>query len=327
MRDIFKAVIASFVKSFKDTFDRADSSTLGTSSSGMPWTVYRNTFSISGNKAVAGSSDYSLAAVGTASADVDIDLKDISQGAGASLWVTDAGNWWSVSIAQVPENCNCTNYYNTFTYNTAYNYTYSVSVPGNPYYICHYYIVSGYNPSTFSFNSYNPTVAYYCCYGYNAGGNCKGNYVCGYNGGNGQYTYAYYAPGNPNYICGSSTSGNNGYSYNVTATAYNTETGYAGPYQSCQTCYPQYIRLFQSVNNVISTVTSTLVSEIVKSLRINTSSSTITVKAYSDANLVTQIGSDIVYSATGAVLTPRFGISVNPSSYNQGYSIDEISID
>jgi hypothetical protein len=327
MRDIFRAVVASFVKSFKDTFDRADNSSIGTSSSGVAWTVYRNTFGISNNKAVAGSSDYSLAAVSTGSSDVEIGLKGIAQGAGASLWVTDAGNWWSVSITQEPEDCNCTNYYNTFTYNTAYNYSYSVSVPGNPYYICYNYYITGYNPSYFTFNSYNPVVAYYCCYGYNAAGNCKGNYYCGTYGGNGQYSYAYYAPGNANYACQSSASGNNGYSYNVSGTAYNTDTGYAGPFQSCETCYPQYIRVFQSVSNVISTATSQLVSGIVQSLGISTASDQITVKAYSDTEMVTQIGSDIVYSATGAVITPRFGISVNPSGYNQGYTISEVTID
>lgn len=326
MRDIFRAVISSFVKSFNDTFDRADSSTLGTSSSGLPWTVYRQGFGISNNKAVANSSDYALAAVGTGSSDVEINLKGISQGAGASLWVTDAGNWWSVSIAQEAEDCECTNYYNTFTYNTAYNFTYSVSVPGNPYTVC----TGGYtayNPASFNFNSYNPTVAYYCCYGYNAGGNCKGNYFCGNNGGNGQYSFATYNPGNPYYVCSSWVSGNNGYSYNVSGTAYNTDTGYAGPFQQCGTCYPQYIRFIQSVGNVISTVSSQVISSVAQSLKINTSSDQITVKAYADTNLVSQIGNDIVYNATGAVVTPRFGISVNPSGYNQGYSIDEIAVD
>jgi hypothetical protein len=41
---------------------------------------------------------------------------------------------------------------------------------------------------------------------------------------------------------------------------------------------------------------------------------------------VTQVGSDIVYNATGAVIKPKFGITVVPSSYGQGYSVDEITI-
>ena len=328
MRDIFRAVIASFAKSFKDTFNRADSSTLGTSSSGIPWTVYRNSFGISANKAVANSSDYSLAAVGTASSNVQIGLKGISQGAGASLWVTDSGNWWSVSISQQAENCNCTNYYNTFTYNVPYSYSYRVDVAGNYYETC----LGGntnYCSNGFNFNTYNPiTIAYYCCYGWNANRNCAGNYPCSYSGGNGQYTYASYPT---NYPCGFTCtywqSGNNGYSYWVTVNGSNTETGYAGPYQSCQTCYPQYLNIFKSVNNVITSVLSQTVSGIVQSLGISTSGNQITVKTYSDTNMVTQIGSDVVYTATGATMPAKFGISVNPSSYNQGYSIDEVTID
>jgi hypothetical protein len=324
MRDIFRAVVASFVKSFKDTFDRADSSTLGTSSSGIPWTVYRNSFGIASNKASANSSDYSLAAVGTGSSDVTIDLKGISQGAGASLWVTDAGNWWSVSIAQDPENCNCTNYYNTYYYNAPYNFTYPVFVQGNTGTVCNYGFTTC--SQQVQINSYNPTVAYYCCYGYNAAGNCKGNYYCGTYGGNPQYSFAYYYNVCNYYCAGGYSTYDNSYTYYASGTNYNTEVAYAGPYQSCQTCYPQYVRFFKSVNNVISTVTSQLVSGIVQSLKVSTAGNQVTVKAYSDTNQVTQIGSDIVYTATGAVVQPRFGISVNPSSYSQGYTIDEISI-
>jgi hypothetical protein len=43
----------------------------------------------------------------------------------------------------------------------------------------------------------------------------------------------------------------------------------------------------------------------------------ITAKAYSDTNLVTQIGSDLVYTATGAVVGTQFGISISPSQYLQ----------
>jgi hypothetical protein len=74
-------------------------------------------------------------------------------------------------------------------------------------------------------------------------------------------------------------------------------------------------------------VFSQTIASIAQSLRITTADEDITIKAYSDTNQVTQIGNDIVYTATGAVLTPRFGISVNPSAYNQGFDIDEITID
>ena len=68
------------------------------------------------------------------------------------------------------------------------------------------------------------------------------------------------------------------------------------------------------------------VGAVVQSMKVKTSGNQITVKAYSDANQVTQIGSDIVYTATGAAIYPRFGITIVPSSYGQTYAIDEVTI-
>jgi hypothetical protein len=51
---------------------------------------------------------------------------------------------------------------------------------------------------------------------------------------------------------------------------------------------------------------------------------TITTKVYSD-KLVTQIGSDLVYTATGASVSTIYGIVLSPSSYNQGTSLDDYS--
>jgi len=109
---------------------------------------------------------------------------------------------------------------------------------------------------------------------------------------------------------------------NITANA----TGYNGPYYNCQTCYPSYIRVFQSASNVVTTMLTQAVSAVVQSLKVKTSGNQITIKAYSDANQVTQIGSDIVYTATGAAIVPRFGITIVPSSYGQTYTIDEVTI-
>ena len=113
------------------------------------------------------------------------------------------------------------------------------------------------------------------------------------------------------------------------ANALGYTTTYSGPFYNCGTCYPQYIRIVQSVANTISTIGTYLVgtgTSAVKSLRVSTSGQQITTKAYSDENLVTQIGNDLVYTATGAVLDQRFGLVVMPSAYTQGYSVDEISI-
>lgn len=95
---------------------------------------------------------------------------------------------------------------------------------------------------------------------------------------------------------------------------------------NCSTTYPQYIRIMKSVNSVVSEVWSTTIASVAQSLRVKTNGSQITVKAYSDPNLVTQIGSDIVHTPTGVSVMSTYGITIDPSSYNQGYSIDGIEI-
>lgn len=376
MRDIFKGVVASFGKAFKDTFNRADSSSLGTSSSGTPWQVYRGSFSIQSNKAVAASSGHAIAAVQTMSQDVDIQLSDIENGVGASLWVTDAGNWWAVGVFQQSEDCACTPYYNTYNYTYSYEEISGYNTPTCTTYnngicgyqnICisySYFCTGGYNTcasynaqtcSQYTCYGYNTSnCCGYSCYGYNAynsrnktGGNCQGYYCSCYNGSNCQGNYcSQYAPGNcASYSCsgwGTQCVASYNEAYYVgcnNCIAYNTSnpnyvTKYAngsyteGPFYNCSTCYPRYIRVFQSVGNTISTIFTHLIGQVtIASLRVQTSGNQITAKAYSDTNLVTQVGDTLVYTATGAVLEQRFGITVVPSSYAQGYSIGEVAID
>jgi hypothetical protein len=96
---------------------------------------------------------------------------------------------------------------------------------------------------------------------------------------------------------------------------------------NCQTCYPQYVRFIQSVSGTVTTLTSWIVSTVVNSIKVTTSGSGTTTKIYSDTNLVTQIGSDLTYTPTGVTVTPQYGIMVKPSSYLQGNTIEEITIE
>ena len=92
--------------------------------------------------------------------------------------------------------------------------------------------------------------------------------------------------------------------------------------------YSEYLTIRQSVASTVSVITSALIStaQTIGSLKVFTSGNQITARAFSDTNFVTQIGSDLVYTATGATLTSQYGISVSPSAYNQsaiiGTSID-----
>ena len=66
----------------------------------------------------------------------------------------------------------------------------------------------------------------------------------------------------------------------------------------------------------------------IKSILVQTLGNEITVKSFSDENLVTQIGSDLVYTATGAVVNTRYGISISQAEYDQSAIIGtEIVID
>jgi hypothetical protein len=112
------------------------------------------------------------------------------------------------------------------------------------------------------------------------------------------------------------------------ANATGNATGYSGPFYNCGTCYPSYLRVIRSVSNVVTTVVNQLIGETApQSMKVLTSGTEIRTKVYSDPSLVTQIGSDIVYTATGAAIAPSYGITVIPSNYSQSYSIGDISIE
>jgi hypothetical protein len=56
------------------------------------------------------------------------------------------------------------------------------------------------------------------------------------------------------------------------------------------------------------------------------STATITARAYSDTTMVTQIGNDLVYSATGVNIMTNYGIIASESAYNQTLTIKEVDI-
>lgn len=408
---IFSASLASVRKIFIDTFNRPNQTGLKIASDGSVWTNLRGSFDIVSNKAQTSTTDYPTATVKMPTKNNEISLFGISQGAAASIWVTDAGNWWSVGVFQQEEACNCQTCFNCEAYSGSNCAAYSVE----SYNTINYGVI-GYNPTNYGITSYNPAnygvtsynaanyglIGYfganygitggqnarygttggenalnygitggrnarYAKYstntwaisGYNAanygvtgGGNPKTG-IIGYNAANYGITggqnprngvvggenarngivggqnaingaiggdnprYGYASGGNPNNVC-SATNPNEC----LSQFAYDC---------NCQVCYPQYIRILQSVGSTVSTVYSWLIgtvtsSTLAQSLKVITNNNEITVKAYSDPSLVSQIGSDLIYTPTGAAVTTTFGISITPSTYNQGYSIDKIEI-
>ena len=408
-KDLLRGSIASSVaKNFKDLFDRADQTGLGGA-----WTSIRGSFNISGNKAVGTTNDYPISVVTASSQDVDINLRGISEGAGAALWVTDSGNWFAIGIHQEPVDCNCvtqnvfvqgnTDYANQFVPG---NYAWANQfVPGNFAWANQYVQGNTGNQNVYvAGNNYNVAVTnfdgYYTCNAYNAtvcnanntatcrtwgGGNCSAynstfcsysyystankKTVCGVYGGgtcksynatscnaynatncktwgggtcktstadkytffytaSNAYTYSFYYDNSYTYQYQYNNEYTYQYQYNNQYTyQYSFNNSYTYAQTVCQTCYPQYIRVIQSIGSTVSTLTSWTIASLVKALRIRTTGNQITVTPFSDDSGVTQIGSDLVYTATGATVNPRYGIVVTPSTYSQGYSIDSINID
>jgi hypothetical protein len=95
---------------------------------------------------------------------------------------------------------------------------------------------------------------------------------------------------------------------------------------TCQTCYPNYMRMLRMVSGSISVLTSWAISSLAAAFRVKTATDQVTIQAYSNSTLTSQIGSDLTYNASSPTKTTRFGISLGPSSYNQGTTISNVTI-
>jgi hypothetical protein len=135
------------------------------------------------------------------------------------------------------------------------------------------------------------------------------------------YGYFSYNVWSPPTFAGNVFAGN--YSYSVTIPGY-TYTAFA-PYTysvtvPARTVYDQKVSLRQSIAGNVQLLTSWLVSsaQVIRALKVKLTGNNISTKAYSDANQVAQIGSDLLYTATGAEVSTKFGLVISPSSYGQG---------
>jgi hypothetical protein len=324
VRSILRATQQSLPKRISSIFssDFVGSSIVGdvvTVASRRKWSFLRGTWGVSSSKLTTSTaaSSYPVTVVDALSPDIKIELKDIGQGVGAAIWVTDSGNWWAAAPQQESQNCNCsTSYYscNCNTCSSSYCSSYFCSC-GNS----NYSVTCSYNPPSCEWLDCQTQYGNFCSSRY-ANGNCSeytqiswqdcfcafyysGNYTCTGNYYDGTYN-----------CCCSQT-----YYYNCNCQTCSST--------SCETCYPQYMRIIQSAANTVSEILKWQVSNIVKSIRVFTSNKTITVKSYSDTSLQTEIDSKIYDAPSSAQETTRFGVVVSPSSYNQSGTISEINIE
>lgn len=219
---------------------------------------------------------------------------------------TSSCNAYNNSTCKTWGGGNCTGYNSSYCVAGSYN-------SKNKTYTCSAYVAGtckGYNATTC--NAYNTTS----CKSWNttsckswSGGNCN----IGFNA----YNCALWSDG---YYC----SGN----YNGSNPVYGGGTYYyqSGPYTTCQTCYPQYIRVIQSVANSVSTLAQWTVSSIVNSFKVKTSGNQIQIDAFSGSDFTSQIDGTLTYTPTSVNVETRFGIMISPSSYDQQTTIDDVEI-
>jgi len=271
-------------------------------------------------------------------------------GTGAYNAATGGGNT-NASSGGNPNNYNC-NAWNTGNCNTTNSACSQLGEPvqtggGN----CRAW--KNTNPGRFSCQAWNaltfsrPCAVYTC----DRTGNrfCRSSSVANWNtitpgttnpftGNNQNFNAPGFTPGN--FVAGTGTGGYNACSGGFCSGAYNcaayTCTAYSCTTFStvscnCSTCFPAYVRVIKSVAGTVSELTRWVVSALgtstVNSMRITTSGSEITIKPFANADLTSQIGSDLIYTPLGVALTSYYGIIVSPSPTSQGFEIDEITIE
>jgi hypothetical protein len=310
----FSQVASSVRKRFLDTFSARSNTTgsLGTATDGSSWDAVNGTIQVTTGAATAtttpsaGSAGtaYPMATVTLPVQNNSISLGGTNEGSSVALWVQSSSDWWLVNV-EGTQTTN-TNYASAQSYNYAFaqNLTYGTST--NYYGVTNYYSASGY---------------------YSQSGGTT--YNVGYRTVGSPFAYqAFYSStaGGTTYYLGTSYYGATSY---YTATGYSITYGAFYQYTSAgafytyaagsTTAYNEYLKIRQSVASTVSIIASSLISttQSIKSLIVSTSGNQITAKAFSDSNFVTQIGSDLVHTATGATINTKYGIAVSPSAYNQ----------
>lgn len=298
------------------------SSTTRTNARGSTWSFTRGTWGIlSGKLKASNPSSYPIAVVDALVPNVEINIKDIGQGSGTALWYTDSDNWWGVGVYQDSENCNCTTSYYSCNC-TAYSYC-----------------TGGYTTCNSGSEQPNGTWAQHYSY-QTCGPAYVFNYCSSYGTINYNYTYGYTNTGCTGYSQGSNavctthqnTVIHQNYAFVCNSSTYTCNQWAGGSScsicasTSCQTCYPAYVRMVRSASATVSTLATYAIDYVARSLRVFVKDKQVTIQPFSDAAGNTSIGSEIIYDASAATETTKFGILISPSSYDEQGSIQDISI-
>jgi hypothetical protein len=318
----FSQVASSVRKRFLDTFSARSNTTgsLGTATDGSRWDAVNGTIQVTTAAATAtttpsaggAGTTYPMATVSMPTNNNSVKLAGTNEGSSVALWVQSSSDWWLVDVEGVQTV--------TTNYSSAQNYNYvfaqNVTYGSNT----NYYGVTNYTTSTGYSVFYSPS-GYVVNYGFSGPVSYRTIYSQTYGG-------AYYVT-STNYFGSTSYFTSSGYSITYGTFYQYTSPGTFYTYASgSTTAYSEYLKIRQSVASTVSIIASALISttQSIKSLLVSTSGNQITARAFSDTNFVTQIGTDLVHTATGATVNTKYGIAVSPSAYNQsaiiGTSVD-----
>lgn len=354
-------ILSALRKRVTDTFVRNNRADLGRGLDGGLWQTIRPGLRIENNRAAAANpTEFPISTVDMPSTDVTIDLGNISQGAGAAIWVQSSDDWWAVTVDQsprfVPETTVSeigTFSYSlnnaSFSFDTVTPFTFTVTGGGNAF-----SGIAGFNyttlVSTANWSTANFRYTDFGNFTFTATGSTTRQYFIGKSFGwitsnwsqqrtgsfsfraTGTYTvrfnfftmiegFAFYAFSGTNSVWSYTEQGTKTTTVFVPAFSYIDFAPYTYTVVvPARTVTDQRVSLRQSIAGNIGLVTSWLVSsaEIVRSLRVRLSGQQVSTRAYSDPNLVSQVGETLVYTATGAEINTRFGLTLSPSSIGQG---------
>ncbi len=369
------SVLSSIRKNFFDNFTRANTTEdLGFADDGRKWDAVRGIFKVFENVAFSeDQKNYPLASVNMPYEDVEISLEFVDVGSGASLWVTDSGNWWGLGLEQEEVDCNCSFGTECDRWNQAglcsrWNVGNCSRWNSRN---CREETCASWNANRCT--SFNATVwlcnsSFRCasfirqCSSWSfVGGPCRTwTTLCARFE---ETVSCFPLSGTCRAFSGTScastqcvrwNSGNCNRWNTRNCNLWTTETcnRWFEFSFNCQKCYPQWIRIVQSLNTTIATQArflitktftsgkspfgglddfkqTTFINKFIQSIRIFVKDKTVKADLFYETNFLdkVEVAEEIIYTATGATTTPSYGILIVPSSSNQNGIIGSIKID
>ena len=311
--------LGAAVSNIIDTFTRTNGAGLGTSDSGNAWSIIRGAWTVNGSAATSATaaSSYPVAVIPFKQ---DVTLEVLSTlGNGVVFWQTGANDWW----ASIPyEYINSEGY----TCNTCQS---NSCCTGSPNQCVNNNCCTG----------IDTCVPNSCC-STNSGNICYAKDVSSYQAtdpcgvsftvpaGTGCYYHSHSCCVASNCCTGSNTCVANSCCTTINTCVSNSCcTG-----SSSATCYRNRyywgVRILKMVSNAVTELLNTDLSNSltdsnpIVGIRVIVSGNLITVRAYSNTNFSTQVGSDVTHTASSPNKGSGIGIVKAPSSANQGTTID-----